>query len=106
MVGRPLPAARLARNSDPAKAIAKCRTDPDVVKTAPLVGCDPIGCPIAPPSVDLGGLRDEGACNIDPVAGVLERGEFFALDRGVRDDFEQLLVAPDVVLERRDVEIT
>ena len=48
--------------------------------------------------------RSMRATSIQPPA-FCARGELLAFDRRVRDDVQHLLVAPDVVLERRDVEI-
>jgi hypothetical protein len=46
-----------------------------------------------------------GAGDVDPAAGRLRRAERRDLDRRVRDDLQERLVVPDVVLARGDVEI-
>ena len=45
------------------------------------------------------------AHRVDEAAGCLEAAELLDLDRRMADDFQQLLVRPDIGLERRDVEI-
>src|SRR5262245_41747059 len=106
VIGRPRPAARLACNFDPAETVAQRRADPDVIKPPSFVGSGPVRRAIAPPGIELGRFRDDRAGNVDPAAGALEGRELFTFDRRVRHDLEQLLMAPDVVLERRNVEIT
>ena len=76
-----------------------------MIEPAAAVGGRPVRGAIAPPRVELLRLRRELAHAVDPAAGVLRGGEFFAFDRGMRDHAQHLLVAPDIVLERRDVEI-
>ena len=78
---------------------------PDVVETAAAVGGAPVGGAIAPPRVELLRLRREPAHAVDPAAGAERGSEFLAFDRRVRDHPQHLLVAPDVVLARRDIEI-
>jgi len=50
-------------------------------------------------------LRDQHAHGIDPAAVLLRRPRASGIDRRVRHHPQHLFVAPDVVLERRDVEI-
>src|SRR5665213_2314326 len=50
-------------------------------------------------------LRREHAHRVDPAAGIARGVELLAFDWRMRDHLQHLLVAPDVVLERRDVEI-
>ena len=65
----------------------------------------PVGRAVAPPGVEPLRRRMEMAAEIDPVVARLEPGQRLDLDRRVADDVEQLLVAPDVAFERRDVEV-
>ena len=43
---------------------------------------------------------------IDPVRGFLNRGQMFAFNLCVADDIDELLMAPNIMLKRRNVEIT
>src|SRR5262245_34936727 len=83
MVRGPLPAARSLRDVDARDAVAELRRDPDVIETAAAIGGLPVGRAVAPPGVELGGLRGERPHRVDPAAGPLERGELLALDRRV-----------------------
>src|SRR5437764_9404676 len=76
-----------------------------MIKAPAFVGNEPIRRTVAPPSVELGRLGGELAHAVDPAAGLLHAGEFVAFDWRVRNDTKHLLVAPDIVFERRDIEI-
>src|SRR4029077_8034345 len=78
---------------------------PDMIETPAFVGGDPIRRAVAPPSVELGRLVCELAHAVDPVAGFLHACKFVALDWRVRNDANHLFMTPDIVLERRDIEI-
>src|SRR4051812_21915460 len=105
MVRRPLPAARLAQNLEITDRIFQRARDPDVVEPAAAVADGPIGGAVAPPSVDLFRHRNALARDVDPLAGG-ERGlQLLGFDGRVRHHLQKLLVRPDVVLMRGDVEI-
>src|SRR4029077_20173389 len=76
-----------------------------MIETPALVGGDPIRRAVAPPSVELGRLGRELAHAVDPVAGFLHACEFVAFDWRVRNDANHLFMTPNIVLERRDIEI-
>src|SRR5579875_2730586 len=76
-----------------------------MIEPAPSVGRTPVARAITPPRIELFRLRHEHAHGIDPTSRDARRGEFLAFDRRVRINIQHLLVAPYVVLERRDVEI-
>ena len=105
VVGWTLPAAGVAQNPHPFDRVAERRADPDVVEAPSLVGLRPIRRAIAPPSVELLIVGHEFAQRVDPGSRGLGPLQFVDLDRRVADNAEKRLVAPDVVLERRDVEI-
>src|SRR5689334_12708139 len=105
MVRRAVPVPGLPVDCHPPEAAGQLTGEPDVIETAALVGRRPIGRAIAPPRIDLLRLRTQVAHRVDP-SGLLTQGlESLGFDRGVADDVEQLLVAPDVVLERSHIEI-
>src|SRR6185295_1938702 len=85
--------------------VCERRRNPDVVEPAALVGCLPIGRAIAPPSIELRWLRRVHAHGVDPAARVLNGDELLAFEWRVRDDAQHLLMTPDIVLERSDIEI-
>ena len=105
MIGRPFPSPRIARDREIADAVAERLRHPDVIEPAAAIRQRPVGGAIAPPGIDLLRLGNARAGDVDPVAARLHREQLFAFDRRVRDDVEQLLVRPDVVLVRRDVEV-
>src|SRR3546814_758785 len=45
------------------------------------------------------------ASEVDPLAALLKTGQGVYFNGGMADDIDQLLVAPDVAFQRRDVEI-
>ena len=105
VVGRALPAAGVAQNAHPFDRVREHRTDPDVVETPSLVDLRPIRRAIAPPSVELLIVGHELAQGVEPRSRGLGPFQFVDLDWRVAHDAEKRLVAPDVVLKRRDVEI-
>ena len=105
VVGRALPAAHVARHPHRLDLVGERRADPDVVEPAALVGLGPVGRAVAPPRVELLVGRHKAAQGVDPRPRRLGAVQFLDLDRRVADDANQRLVAPDVVFERRDVEI-
>src|SRR3954462_15841454 len=105
MIRRPLPAARLAQNLEITDRIFQRARDPDVVKPAAAVADGPIGGAVAPPRVDLLRHRNALARDVDPIPRG-ERGlQLLGFDGRVRYYLQKLLVRPDVVLMRGDVEI-
>ena len=105
MVGRLRPAARFAQDFDAATARRDVGRRPDMVKPAAAVGRSPIAGAIAPPGIELLVGGNMFAHDVDPVAGALDAAQAFSLDRRVADHLEQLAVRPNVVFERRDIEI-
>ena len=106
MVGGPRGAAIILGDRDGRHAVGERVRCPDVVEPAAAVGIAPVvHRPITPPRVELFRLRREHAHGVDPAAGIARGVELFAFDRRMRDHLQHLLVAPDVVLERRDVEV-
>src|SRR5215213_2365360 len=106
MVRGPAPAARLAQNLDAQTARSKAGGRPDVVEPSSAIGGLPVARPIAPPRIELlvrGHVLPE---EIDPASRLLRSDEARGFRRRVADDLEQLAMRPDVVLERRNVEIT
>src|SRR5690606_2037938 len=79
---------------------------PDMVEPPATIGRFPILAAIAPPGIELLVVRQVLAHQISPAMTAIENGvEGLGLERGVADDLEQLLVAPDVILVRRDIEV-
>ncbi len=105
MVRRLDPAARLPGYSHVGDPVGDGGADPDVIETAPAVGRLPVGRPVAPPCIEFGRLRHEGPQNVVPCAGRLYGGEFFAFDRRMRNELQQLRMTPHIVFQRRDIEV-
>src|SRR6266705_3338975 len=105
MVGRPCGAAIMLGHRDVGDTVGKHLRSPDMIEAPAFVGGEPIRRTVAPPSVELGRLGRELAHAVDPGSGFLHACEFVALDWRVRNDTKHLLVAPDIVLERRHIEI-
>src|SRR5262249_31905685 len=105
MIGRSLPAARVAQDPEIADPVLERARDPDVIEPPAAVAGRPVGGAIAPPRVDFFRKRDALARDVGPLAMGLRRQKLFAFDRRMRDDFQQLPVRPHVVFVRRDVEV-
>src|SRR5438477_11399822 len=105
MVRRPCGAAIMLGHSDVGDTVGKHLRSPDMIEAPAFVGGEPIRRTVAPPSVELGRLRLELAHAVDPGSGFLHACEPVALDWRVRNDTKHLLVAPDIVFERRHIEI-
>src|ERR1700732_3297021 len=103
MIRRPLPAAGIAGDAEIADAVLERARYPDVIEPSAAIGQRPIGGAVAPPGVDFFGERNALAGDVDPIALRLSCHKFFAFDRGVGYDFQQLRVRPYVVLMRRPV---
>src|SRR3546814_20751184 len=76
-----------------------------MVGAAPPVGPGPVGGGIARPGGEATRRRVERAAEVDPLAALLKTGQGVYFNGGMADDIDQLLVAPDVAFQRRDVEI-
>ena len=76
-----------------------------MVEPAALVAARPFAVAVAPPGIELFVFGDDGADRIDPSMGSAPGFERLDFDRRVADDLQQLLVRPDIVFMRRDVEI-
>src|SRR3984893_3856019 len=105
VVGGAQSAAQALANLQIGDPVGECWRNPDMIEAAALVRGLPIGRAVAPPGVELGRLGHAHAHGVDPATGLLHADELLALDRRMRDDARQLLVAPDIVLERRHIEI-
>src|SRR3954453_4218397 len=105
MVRRARGAAVGFGDTDIAHARSECRRGPDMVKTTALVCGSPVGRTVAPPRIQLRRLRRMSAHHIDPAAGFAGGDKLLAFDRRMRDNAQHLLVTPDIVLERGDVEV-
>src|SRR5689334_7201916 len=106
MVRGPAPAARLSQNLDPEATRGKSGSRPDVVEPSSAVVGLPVARPIAPPGIELmvrGNVLPE---EVDPASSLLRFDEPRGLGWRVAHDLEQLAMRPDVVLERRHVEVT
>src|SRR5215469_12971633 len=99
MVGCALPAARLFDDRLRAHRALEHAAHPDVVEPAAAIRRFPIECTVAPPGIDLLIMRHEFARDVGPLERSLRFAQQARLDRRVADDTEQLLMAPDVVLE-------
>src|SRR5271168_2518787 len=66
VIGGRLPAARGARDMVVAQPAGERRRDPDVIEPAAAVARRPVAVAIAPPAVELFGLRDEMPDRVDP----------------------------------------
>src|SRR4051812_14664560 len=69
------------------------------VRHRPILGA------VAPPSEASLRRGNKAAAQIGPVVRCLKTPERLNLDRSMADHVEQLLVAPDIAFQRRDVEI-
>src|SRR5260221_8422087 len=105
MVGGLLPAPHLTQDLGALQAWLQSRGGPNVIEAAAAIILLPIRRAIAPPGKDLLRLRHEMPDRILPMAGLLHRRQLFHLDRGMADDLEELLMGPDVIFQRRDIEI-
>jgi hypothetical protein len=76
-----------------------------MVQPPSLVGFLPIGGAITPPSVELLVVGHEFAQRVNPGACGLSAVQFIDLDWRVAHNAEERLMAPDVVLTRRDVQV-
>lgn len=101
-----LPAASGPKNFETGKLGRQIGRYPDVVESTPTVRSLPILGAIAPPSVKLLIGRHEMSGNINPISGGSQPVEPINLDRCVRHHGEHILVRPDVVFQRRDVQVT
>src|SRR5258707_63804 len=68
-----------------------------MIEPAAAIGGAPVHVAIAPPGIELFAVGHEASRHVDPVEGRHHAAEQLDLDRRVRHDLEQLLVAPDVV---------
>src|SRR4051812_4246037 len=76
-----------------------------MVQPPPTVVLGEVRRAVAPPGVQPLGRWMEMTAEIDPVMALLEAGQGLDLHRSMADDIQQLLVAPDIAFEWRDVEI-
>src|SRR4051812_11276075 len=76
-----------------------------MVEPASPIRREPVLGAVAPPGEEPLGRGYEMAAEIDPVVRRLQPIQCRDLDRRVAHHVEQLLVAPDIGFERRDVEI-
>jgi hypothetical protein len=83
----------------------KGRARQDMVEPAAAVGLAPVVVAVAPPRIELVLLRHEAARHVDPAHRRHHLAEQLDLNRRVRHDLQELLVAPHVMLERRHVEV-
>src|ERR1700760_799464 len=105
VIGWPLPTAGVTKNPEIADAVLQRRRDPDVIEPAAAIADRPVGGAIAPPGVDLLRERNPHSRHVAPIALLLRGEQLLAFDRRMRDDLQELLVRPHVVLVRRYVEI-
>src|SRR5437762_4798213 len=105
MVGGPLPVAAWLEHGMRLDVPGERGGGPHMVEPAPAVVFRPVRRPIAPPGEAAFRRRDEGPADVQPVVRLLQPGQGLDLDRGVADDIQQRLVAPDVALQRRDIEV-
>src|ERR1700722_6945541 len=105
MVGRPFGAAIITGDMNARDTIGQHWRAPDVVEASAFVGGRPVRRTIAPPRVELRRLRRVLAHAVDPAARRSRGCYLLALDRRMRHDPPHLLVTPDIVLERRHIEI-
>ena len=103
VIGGALPAARLAQDLHGAADRGEIRREPDVIKPPALVGSVPVRRAIAPPAVDLLGLGAQVTHGIHQSGLLAQTLQRAGLQRRVADNIEELFVAPDIVLQRRDV---
>ena len=76
-----------------------------MIETAASVGSLPILGAVAPPCIELLVCRHLLAHQVEPGAALHDLEQPVGLDRRMADDLQQLLVRPDVMFQRRDVEI-
>lgn len=104
MVGGLFPVSRPAQNRAAFKGRDEVLCHPDMVEPAAAVRGRPVPVAIRPPRVELLFGRDEMAHGVVPALRrpCLKPCHFH---RRMANDIEQLLMAPDVLLQRRDIEV-
>src|SRR4029079_3517155 len=101
----PLPISARFEHRMALQMSGELRRGPHMVEPAPAVVLRPVRRAIAPPGEAALRRGHEAAADVDPVVRLLEPGKCLDLDGRMADDVQQRLVAPDVALERRDVEV-
>ena len=77
-----------------------------MIEPATAIRGGPVFIAVAPPAVEFLVVWGEGAHCVTPAAAFRKQAvELIDLNRRVADDFQQLLVRPHIMLQRRDVEI-
>src|SRR5689334_17203366 len=105
MVRWPLPVAARLQHLVRVEVPAEPWRTPHTVEPAAAVVLGPVGRSIAPPGEAALRRGKEASPDVGPVVRLLKPGQRLHLDGRMADDGEQRLVAPDVALERGDVEI-
>src|SRR6201987_4492114 len=105
MVGGLLPAAAVPVNPGLGKSTDECRRHPDMIEPAASVRSYPVTRPVAPPSEQTLVRRHEMPDRINKTARPLKEAKTFDFDRCVADDTEELLVRPDISLQRGNVQV-
>ena len=82
----------------------KVRARPDMVEPPSPVGPVPVLGTVRPPGIEFS-FGNVAPHDIGPVSGLGHRIEQFHFHLGVADHIQQLPVRPDIVLQRRNIEI-
>ena len=87
---------------DTARQIMAC---PDMVKTPPAITGRPVTGAIGPPGIENFLRSEMRTDNIMPSSILDQTQQPLTLDRRVADDIAKLLRRPDILGQRRDIEI-
>ena len=105
MVRWAVPTARIAKDLQTLHMPFKIGRTPDVIQPAATIRFDPILGAIAPPGEDFLVCRNKLSHQVAPATLHTQIFQRFGFYRRMADDLEKLLVRPDIVFKRRDIEI-
>ena len=105
MVGWPRPAAAILMHAVRYRGLRNIGARPHMIEPASAIGGEPILGAVAPPCPKSFRCRHEMTSEIDPAVRRLQPRQRGNLDGRVADHAEQLLVVPDIGLERSNIEI-
>ena len=105
MVGGTFPIARFLEYFNRNQPVFQIRRRPDVIQAAAFVVSLPVRIAVAPPGIGFFRFWMKFAQYVDEVQRIFQPCQPFDFYRRMRNDFQHLSVIPNVVFQRRDVEI-